>query len=102
MPIQEVVVYFPSKVIRNLDALAVQRRIKREEAVVELVEESLHRQQARATILRAMARRQVSPRWNKAFQRLARLRNKVKETPDKELKEDIEAAVRDAHDNSKD
>lgn len=97
MALQKVVVHFPSRILKNVDSIASQKKLDREQAVVALVEESLQRNRTRKKILRAMRQRQTSPEWNKTFKRIERLRAKIPAVPEAELETDIQEAVIAVH-----
>lgn len=79
---------------RELERLAMSKKLKRQQAARELFREALRRERMHEHILQDMARRQASPEWKKTFERIENFRAKVRPIPEAELDADIEAAIR--------
>ncbi|MBM3129730.1 MAG: hypothetical protein FJ009_14030 [Chloroflexi bacterium] len=93
MAMQEMVVRFPLQVLRGIDQIALEKKIKREQVVVGLVQESLRRERVRAQVFAAFERKRKSPEWQKATKQLAEFRKHVKRVPEAELEADINEAI---------
>jgi len=79
---------------RELERLAIRKRLKRDRAAREIFREALRRENVHEYVLQEMARRQASSEWKKTFERIEKFRAKVRPIPEAELDADIEAAIR--------
>lgn len=79
---------------RELERLAMSRKLGRQQAAREIFREALRRESMHQHVLQEMARRQASPEWKETFKRIEEFRAKVKAIPEPELGADIEAAIR--------
>ncbi len=79
---------------RELERLAMNKKLKRQQAARAIFREALRRESKHEYVLQEMARRQASPEWSKTFERIEKFRAKVRPIPEAELDADIEAAIR--------
>lgn len=94
MAMQEIIVRVTDKQIRELEKLAKQRQVAREQIASEIFQDALRREDIRARIFAEMDGRQKSPAWNEAFERIAKFRSNLPDIPEDELDADIEEAIR--------
>lgn len=78
----------------ELERLAINKKLKRQQAAREIFREALRRERMHEYVLQEMARRQASPEWKKTFERIEKFRAQVRAIPEKELDADIAAAIR--------
>jgi hypothetical protein len=93
MAMQEITIRFPAQVLRGIDRIALEKKIKREQVVVGLVQDSLRRTRVRARILAEFERKRKSPEWHEATKQLAEFRKHIKRVPEAELEADIREAI---------
>jgi len=89
MAMQQVTVKFPSQVMRDLDQIALHKKMDRADLVAEIVEKSLRRERAWAEF----ERKRKSPEWRKATKQLMEFRKRIKRVPEAELEADIQEAI---------
>lgn len=94
MAMQEIVVLVSDKQIRELENLAKQRHVAREQIASEIFQDALRRESVRARIFAEMDERQKSPKWNETFEHIATFRANLPDIPEDELETDIEEAIR--------
>ncbi len=94
MAMQEIMVLVNDKQIRELENLAKQRQVAREQIASEIFQAALQRESIRERIFAEMDERQEGPAWNQAFERIAEFRASLPDIPEAELDADIEEAIR--------
>ncbi|MBI5652244.1 MAG: hypothetical protein HZC40_17645 [Chloroflexi bacterium] len=89
MAMQEIVVRLSSQMVRELDLIALGKKIKRERALDHLIRDALRRERVWAEF----DRKRKSPEWRRATKRLAEFRKHIKPIPESELDEEIQEAI---------